>query len=122
MSARRGHLAAVPGEGERGPEELVRERPRLLASVGICQQDGCGELVRKPVMTHYGLLVFEAEPVPLTKALIEAGAAYLIWRGANDEVLIVRADGLPPERYADVKTALTPHVCTSILETQGASA
>lgn len=122
MSARRGHLAAVPGEGERGPEEQVRERPRVLAAVGRCQQPGCGAPVRKPVSTRYGLMVFEAEPVPLTEALVEAGAAYFLWRGGNDQVLIVQANDVPREAYPDEKTALTPHVCTSILDSQGADA
>lgn len=117
MSARRGHLAAVPGEGARLPRELVTERPRILASVGICQR--CNGSVRSPVDTHYGLLVFEAEAVPLTPALINSGQAYLMWRGEGDMTLIVRANDVPRGAYTDVDTALTPHVCTSILDSQG---
>lgn len=111
MIARRGNLAAVPGEGERGPEELVRERPRVLAAVGICQQPGCGADVQTMPTLLDGLVVFDARPVPLTRELVEKGDAYFYWRGPVS--VIVNALTVPEGAYAGVDTALTPHVHTS---------
>lgn len=111
MTARRGHLAAVPGEGQRGPEEEVRERPRFLAGVGTCQHPGCDADVQE-LATVYGPVMFDARPVPLTGQLLDAGDAYVMVRHPNATV-IVNAKLLPADMLAPVETALTPHVHTS---------
>lgn len=108
MSARRGHLAAVPGAGRPAADELVRERPRILAPVVICQHPECDEYVQV-LPTPDGLVVFDARPVPLTRELVEQGGAYLVWVGESVS-MVVNALGLPEGAYADQEVVLTPHL------------
>ena len=100
-------LRAVPGTGQRALDEEVRERPRLLAAVGECQQPGCAAPTRT-IDTLDGKVVFEVDPVPLTAELVAAGAAYVMVR-CRGTVVVGRVRELTTELLAKTTTALTPH-------------